>query len=81
MKVINGKADEAKTIVKPDEGCKPVTDLTLPPPIPDRRFRRRVKARSISSEGLAHFADQRLSRSVLAMLIAIDAKHKKSNSR
>jgi hypothetical protein len=42
MKVINGKADEAKAIVKPDEGCKPVTDLTLPPPIPDRRFRRRV---------------------------------------
>jgi len=42
MKVINGKADEAKAIAKPDEGCKPVTDLTLPPSIPDRRFRRRV---------------------------------------
>jgi Predicted 3'-5' exonuclease related to the exonuclease domain of PolB len=34
MKVINGKADEAKAIVKPDEGCKPVTDLTLPHQFP-----------------------------------------------
>jgi hypothetical protein len=32
------------------------------------------------SEGLACFGDQRLLRFVLAMLIAIDAKHKKSDS-
>src|SRR5262249_19765532 len=32
------------------------------------------------SEGFTCFGDQRLSRSVLATLIAIDAKHKKSNS-
>lgn len=38
MKVI-----EAKPVEKVDEGSSnKVTDLSMPPPIPDRRFRRRV---------------------------------------